>query len=85
AVRARRPVPGGVPLGEVVEDAVRGTERLASSDGAVLAAAAVDTSRWEIVHFSVWDHDAPKAEGETFQVLHMSTPERDRLPRGRQW
>ncbi|MFM9698806.1 DUF4865 family protein [Streptomyces europaeiscabiei] len=85
AVRARRPVPGGVPLDEVVEDAVRGTERLASSDGAVLAAAAVDTSRWEIVHFSVWDHDAPKAEGETFQVLHMSTPERDRLPRGRQW
>ncbi|MDX3839220.1 DUF4865 family protein [Streptomyces europaeiscabiei] len=85
AVRARRPVPVGVPLGEVVEDAVRGTERLASSDGAVLAAAAVDTSRWEIVHFSVWDHDAPKAEGETFQVLHMSTPERDRLPRGRQW
>ncbi|WP_328840858.1 DUF4865 family protein [Streptomyces europaeiscabiei] len=85
AVRARRPVPGGVPLREVVEDAVRGTERLASLDGAVLAAAAVDTSRWEIVHFSVWDHDVPKAEGETFQVLHMSTPERDRLPRGRQW
>ncbi|MDX3672153.1 DUF4865 family protein [Streptomyces europaeiscabiei] len=85
AVRARRPVPGGVSLGEVVEDAVRGTERLASSDGAVLAAAAVNTSRWEIVHFSVWDHDAPNAEGETFQVLHMSTPERDRLPRGRQW
>ncbi|MDX3692318.1 DUF4865 family protein [Streptomyces europaeiscabiei] len=52
AVRARRPVPGGVPLGEVVEDAVRGTERLASLDGAVLAAAAVDTSRWEIVHLA---------------------------------
>ncbi|WP_371582642.1 DUF4865 family protein [Streptomyces sp. NBC_01314] len=85
AVRARRPVPDGVPLAEVVEDAVRETGRLASLDGALLAAAAVDTDRWEFVHFSVWDHDVPKAEGETFQVLHMSTPERDRLPRGRQW
>ena len=64
---------------------MRETGRLASLDGALLAAAAVDTDRWEFVHFSVWDHDVPKAEGETFQVLHMSTPERDRLPRGRQW
>ncbi|MGW0843839.1 DUF4865 family protein [Streptomyces sp. NPDC002787] len=85
AVRRRRQVPAGMPVGEVVEDAVRETGRLASLDGAVLAAAAVDTSRWEIVHFSVWDHDTPKADGDVFQVLRLSTPERDRLPRGRQW
>jgi hypothetical protein len=72
-------------LGEVVEEAVRESGRLASLDGAVLAAAAVDTGRWEIVHFSVWDRDTPVAEGEVFQVLRMSTPERDRLRRGRQW
>ena len=85
AVRERRPVSGGVPLGEAVEDAVRESGRLASLEGAVLAAAAVDTGRWEIVHFSLWEREAPKGEGEVFQVLHLSTPERDRLPRGRQW
>ncbi|BBC30159.1 uncharacterized protein SGFS_014530 [Streptomyces graminofaciens] len=85
AVRGRRRVPGGVRPAEVVEEAVRETARLASLDGAVLAAAAVDTSRWEIVHFSVWDHDEPKAEGEVFQVLYMNKPERELLPRGRHW
>ncbi|MFF6783273.1 DUF4865 family protein [Streptomyces sp. NPDC012510] len=85
AVRGRRPVPVGVPLGEVVEKAVRETGRLASLEGAVLSAAAVDTARWETVHFSVWEHDAPEADGAVFQVLRLSTPELDRLPRGRQW
>ena len=52
----------------------------------MLAAAAVDTSRWELVHFSLWKHDeAPKADGDVFEVLHVSAPERERLPRGRQW
>lgn len=66
-------------------DAVGGTERLAGEDGAVWAAAAVDTARWELVHFSLWTHEAPKAEGELFEVLHVSAPGRGRLPRGRQW
>ncbi|MFI8189335.1 DUF4865 family protein [Streptomyces sp. NPDC085946] len=85
AVRRRRPVPEGVPPAEAAQDAVRETGRLAAGDGAVLAAAAVDTSRWEVVHFSLWEHDAPEAEGEVFQVLRLSAPGRDRLPRGRQW
>ncbi|UXY25980.1 DUF4865 family protein [Streptomyces sp. HUAS TT20] len=85
AVRRREPVPAGVELSGVMEDAVRETGRVAAEDGAVLAAAAVDTRRWELVHFSLWEHDAPKAEGEVFEVLHMSAPGRDRLPRGRQW
>jgi hypothetical protein len=45
----------------------------------------VDTRAWELVHFSLWEHDAPKAEGDVFQVLHLSAPGRDRLARGRQW
>ncbi|MCX5053240.1 MULTISPECIES: DUF4865 family protein [unclassified Streptomyces] len=85
AVRRRQPVPEGVELAGVTADAVRETERLAGEDGAVLAAAAVDSSRWELVHFSLWEHDAPKADGDVFEVLHMSAPGRDLLPRGQQW
>lgn len=85
AVRHRRPVPDGVPVGEVAEGAARECRRLAGLDGVVLAAAAVDTARWELVLFSLRQHATPEAEGEVFQVLHVSAPERDRLPRGRQW
>ncbi|GGV59455.1 DUF4865 domain-containing protein [Streptomyces griseoloalbus] len=85
AVRHRCPVPDGVRVGEVAEEAVRACGRLAGTDGVVLAASAVDTARWELVHFSLWRHDAPRTDGEVFQVLHLSAPERDRLPRGRQW
>ncbi|MFF4255461.1 DUF4865 family protein [Streptomyces sp. NPDC001663] len=85
AVRRRQLMPEGVELAEVMADAVSETQRLAGADGAVLAAAAVDASRWELVHFSLWEHDAPKADGDMFQVLHLSTPGRGRLPRGRQW
>ncbi|MER6128583.1 DUF4865 family protein [Streptomyces sp. NPDC001795] len=85
AVRRRQQVPEGVHLAEAMEDAVQETRLLAAEDGAVLAAAAVDTRGWELVHFSLWEHDTPKAEGDVFQVLHMSAPGRVELPRGRQW
>ncbi|MFI5685330.1 DUF4865 family protein [Streptomyces sp. NPDC051636] len=85
AVRRREPVPDGAELSGVAEEAVREAGRLAAEDGAVLAAAAVDTHHWELVHFSLWEHDTPKAEGDVFQVLHLSAPGRHRLPRGRQW
>nr|WP_206438929.1 DUF4865 family protein [Streptomyces scabichelini] len=85
AVRRRQQVPEGVELSEVMAEAVREAGRLAALEGAVCAAAAVDPGRWELLHFSLWDHDAPKAPGDVFRVLHMSAPEQDRLPRGRQW
>ncbi|CAM5688103.1 DUF4865 family protein [Streptomyces canus] len=85
AVRRRQPVPEGVELAEVMAEAVEETGRLAGEDGAVFAAAAVDTARWELVHFSLWAHEAPKADGDLFEVLHVSAPGRERLPRGRQW
>ncbi|CAM5680484.1 DUF4865 family protein [Streptomyces griseorubiginosus] len=85
AVRRREPVPEGVELAEVTAEAVADTERLAGEDGAVLAAVAVDTAGWEFVHFSLWAHEAPKAAGDVFEVLHVSAPGRERLPRGRQW
>ncbi|MFE9096876.1 DUF4865 family protein [Streptomyces sp. NPDC007264] len=85
AVRRRQQVPEGARLSDVMEDAVRETGRLAAQDGAVLAASAADPHRWELVHFSLWDHDTPEAAGEVFQVLHVSAPGRGGLPRGRQW
>lgn len=85
AVRQRVPVPEGVVLSEFMAEAVRETGRLAARDGAVLAATAVDTGRWELVRFSLWSHEAPDAEGEVFRVLHLSAPGRETLPRGRQW
>ncbi|MFD8431605.1 MULTISPECIES: DUF4865 family protein [Streptomyces] len=86
AVVRRRPVPDGVPLSEVAADAVRETGRSAAVDGALLAAAVVDTACWELVHFSLHAGEAPdEVEGEVFQVLHLSEPGRGLLTRGRQW
>jgi hypothetical protein len=85
AVRHTRPVPDGVVLAQAMEDAAREAERIAGRDGAVCAAAAVDPSRWETVHFSLWARDEPEADGDVFQVLHLSAPGRGLLPRGRQW
>lgn len=85
AVRRRRPVPDEVLLSKFMAEAVGEVERLAQEDGAVLAAAAVDARRWELTHFSLWEHDAPEADGDVFEVLHMSAPGRGELPRGRQW
>ncbi|MFJ3640618.1 DUF4865 family protein [Streptomyces sp. NPDC090108] len=85
AVRRRQPVPQGGELTTLMEEAAVEVRRLADEEGAVLAAAAVDPHRWELVHFSLWEHDAPKADGDLFQVLHLSAPGLDRLPRGKQW
>ncbi|MGW7541837.1 DUF4865 family protein [Streptomyces sp. NPDC054770] len=85
AVRSRQPVPDGVELAAFMAGAADETGRLAAEDGAVLAASAVDTDAWELVHFSLWAHHTPKAEGDVFQVLHLSEPGRGALPRGRQW
>ncbi|MFF3335335.1 DUF4865 family protein [Streptomyces sp. NPDC002888] len=85
AVRRRERVPDGVTLSEVMADAVEETGRLAREDGAVLAAAAVDSRAWELVHFSLWEHESPMADGDVFQVLHLSAPGLGRLPQGRQW
>ncbi|MFG2602248.1 DUF4865 family protein [Streptomyces sp. NPDC048514] len=85
AVRRREPLPAGTELSALMAEAVGETERLAGADGAVLAAAAVDPHRWELVRFSLWEDDAPETAGEVFEVLHLSAPGRELIPRGRQW
>lgn len=61
------------------------TERLARQDGVVSAALAVDPRHWELLYFTLWEHDTPKAVGDRYQVLHLSAPQRAELRRGRQW
>ncbi|MFJ3334487.1 hypothetical protein [Streptomyces sp. NPDC086766] len=73
-----------------MDDAARETARLAGPDGAVLAAAALTTHRWEVVHLSRWTRHpaaagAPRHDGDVFQVLHLSAPGRKFLRRGRHW
>ncbi|MFJ8199461.1 DUF4865 family protein [Streptomyces sp. NPDC096152] len=90
AVRHRQPVPDGVELAAFMDDAARKTARLAGLDGAVLAAAALDTHRWELVHLSLWTRHpaaagAPRPDGDIFQVLHLSAPGRKTLRPGRHW
>lgn len=85
AIRRRMRIPGRISLGAIAAELVPEAERLARQDGAIFAAVAIDPRTWEAVHFSVWDHASPKGEGEVFQVLHLSAPERELLPQGRQW
>ncbi|MEV3859211.1 DUF4865 family protein [Streptomyces sp. NPDC050095] len=85
AVRRRTPVAAGAELPDVVAESVAEVAELAARDGVLCAAAAVDPRTWEVLTFSVWDDDSPKAEGDVYRVLHLSQPERSRLQRGRQW
>jgi hypothetical protein len=80
AVLRRQQVPDEGPLTDVMADTARETERLAREDGAVLSASAVDASLWELIQVSLWENDAPKADGDLYEVLHLSAPGRDRLP-----
>ncbi|WP_428956571.1 DUF4865 family protein [Streptomyces sp. cg35] len=85
AVRRRMPVEAGAELPELTAESVQEVARLASTDGVLFAAAAVDPRTWELLTFSVWDDTPPKTPGDIYQVLHVSQPERERLQRGRQW
>ncbi|MCK8680779.1 DUF4865 family protein [Streptomyces lichenis] len=66
-----------------VEAAEEEHERLARREGVVAAVAAVDASRWEVLRLALWAGEAPEDEGEVYRVLHLSEPERSRLPQGR--
>lgn len=46
---------------------------------------AVDPRRWELVRFTLYEEARPGAEGEVYEILHLSAPEAGLLDRGRQW
>lgn len=86
AVRHRRPVPEGTRTTDLSEELLTEAEALAARDGAVGVLVAVDPRHWEAVAFSLWaEGAAARAGGEVFQVLHCSTPELERVGRGRAW
>lgn len=83
AVRRKQRIPQPAPLAPVIEEAVRETRRLARLDGVVCLA--VDPRHWELLYFTLWEYETPEATGERYEVLHLSAPQRDGLPRGRRW
>jgi hypothetical protein len=54
---------------------------VAVEEGVHSVALAVDTRAWELVRFTLYD-DNPAAD---YAVRHLSAPELDQLPVGRQW
>ncbi|MEU5209231.1 DUF4865 family protein [Streptomyces sp. NPDC020742] len=68
-----------------VTAAVARHERLAATDGVHSTSLALDPSRWELVHFTLWTDAVPEEAGDRYQVLHLSAPGMDRLRAGQQW
>lgn len=85
ATRLRSPVPPSASPAEAVGAALEESRRLAKAPGAVATASAVDPRHWELLHFTLWDHPAPREAGDRYEVLHLSRPEREQLVTGRQW
>ncbi|MYT75105.1 MULTISPECIES: DUF4865 family protein [unclassified Streptomyces] len=88
AVRERKPITETSSLPALVAGLTRETAELAAEEGVLFAAAGIDPRTWELLRFSVREHaepGAPGTSGDIFQVLHVSQPERDRLPKGNQW
>ncbi|MFE7545006.1 DUF4865 family protein [Streptomyces platensis] len=69
----------------VIEQAIAGHEELATTEGVHTTALALDPRRWELVHFTLWADNAPRAAGDRYQVLHLSAPGTGLLGEGRQW
>jgi hypothetical protein len=61
------------PAGPVAE-AVGALNRTAAMPGVHSSAIAVDPSRWELVHFTLWSGEPGIVPGTRYQVLHLSTP-----------
>ncbi|MDF0373867.1 MULTISPECIES: DUF4865 family protein [Streptomyces] len=82
AVRRRERIAHGVRPAAAMEAALEESHRLAGTPGAVATALAVDPRHWELLHFSLWEHEPSPVPGDRYEVLHLSAPERGRLGRG---
>lgn len=85
AVRRRERIADTLRPADAVEAALEENSRSALAPGAVATALAVDPRHWELLHFSLWEHEPPEGPGDRYEVLHLSAPERGRLGSGRQW
>ncbi|WBQ05649.1 DUF4865 family protein [Kribbella sp. CA-293567] len=57
------------PVGEALEE----LRRTATLPGVHSSAVAVDPTRWELVHFTLWSGEPGLVPGTRYQVLHLST------------
>lgn len=77
----------GLALSALVEREAEELRRLSRLDGVHTAALAVDPHHWRLLRFVLWERTSA-ADGEAterYEVLHLSAPELDRLPEGRNW
>ncbi|MEU8875414.1 DUF4865 family protein [Streptomyces javensis] len=86
ATRHAEPVPAAADPASAVEGALARLAERARKGGVHTTALGIDPRGWELIHFTLWEESAPPSEpGDRYQVLHLSTPELDALPTGRQW
>lgn len=85
ATRRRTPIPASAAPADAVEAALEESGALARTPGAVATALAVDPRHWELLHFTLWAHDAPETPGDRYEVLRLCMPERGKLGERRQW
>ncbi|GAA3421053.1 DUF4865 family protein [Streptosporangium vulgare] len=98
ASRRTDPIPADTDPAAVVERALAGLRRHAGTPGVHSAALAVDPRHWELVRFTLWEHEVPgagdgageedeagKGNGVAYRVLHLSAPHLDDIATGRHW
>ncbi|MDH6114083.1 hypothetical protein P3T36_002904 [Kitasatospora sp. MAP12-15] len=86
AIRRVESVPPACDPAEAIERAL--AELPHRQPGVHSTALAIDTERWELVTFTLWVEQpdgADGADGDHYQVLHLSSPELDNLPQRRHW
>ncbi len=74
ATRNTLVLPPDVDPAGPVADALDSLRSVAQLPGVHLSAIAVDPTRWELVHFTLWSGEPGIVPGTRYQVLHLSTP-----------
>jgi hypothetical protein len=80
ATRTIEAIPAEAGPDAVVGHAVDALRERARSPGVHSTAVAVDPGRWELVHFTLWEHAGPEGTGTRYQVLHLCSPHLADLP-----
>jgi hypothetical protein len=85
ATRSTELIPADAGPAVAVDRAVGELQERALVPQVHSTALAVDTRRWEMVHFTLWQGTAPEATGTRYEVLHVSAPQVGDLKVGRYW
>jgi hypothetical protein len=78
ATRHTEPMPADADPAGIVAEAVADLQRRTRRPGVHMTALAVDPRSWNLVRFTLWT-TAPAADGELYQLLHLSTPQLDEI------